>query len=223
MTAPAHDWIHLEDVSFPCVLGLLPWEKHQEQRLALDLSLGLDLEPAAGGDLARSVDYAAVLDQVQFVAQKGRWRLLESLAAALARALLAPPAAAERRAAVDEVIVRLRKPDVLRGRGTPCIELRRARAWCALPLLATTAEGVRVEILQETRQTGAYRVHLAPGATWSPPAEVACLIVAGQVQADGFAAAPGATLERGAHRLLGADPLGSCLLAVAHAPLSAVA
>src|SRR6185436_5684326 len=90
-------------LSFPCVLGLTEWERRGTQTLELELAMNLDLDAAASGDLRKSVDYAAALDHVKFIAQRGRWLLLESMAAAMARLVLAPPAAGEKRAQVHSV------------------------------------------------------------------------------------------------------------------------
>jgi len=184
MTGESPDWIYLSKValSFPCVLGIHDWERREAQTLELELAMNLDLDLAAAGDLGRSVDYSAILDQVQFIAQHGRWLLLESMAAAMARLVLAPPAPGEPRVQVRGVLVRLRKPDVLRGRAIPAIEIRRDDAWyrneeLALPELSPA----RVEVLQETRQTGAYRIHLPAGVRWVVPAKMAVQIVAGRV------------------------------------------
>src|SRR5688572_13662413 len=178
------DWIYLSKVSlsFPCVLGVHEWERREAQTLELELAMNLDLDRAAAGDLGRSVDYSAVLDQVQFIAQHGRWLLLESMAAAMARLVLAPPAAGEPRAQVRGVLVRLRKPDVLRGRAIPAIEIRRDDAWYRTEELALAERApARIEVLQETRQTGAYRIHLPPGSRWVVPSKMAVQLVAGRV------------------------------------------
>jgi len=184
MTGETPDWIFLSKVSlaFPCVLGVHDWERQKEQTLELELAMNLDLDRAAAGDLGRSVDYSAILDQVQFIAQHGRWLLLESMAAAMARLVLAPPAAGEPRAQVRGVLVRLRKPDVLRGRAIPAIEIRRDDAWYRTEELALAPWApARIEVLQETRQTGAYRIHLPPGSRWVVPSKMAVQLVAGRV------------------------------------------
>jgi FolB domain-containing protein len=184
MTGDPPDWIYLSKVSlsFPCVLGVHDWERREAQTLELELAMNLDLDRAAAGDLGRSVDYSAILDQVQFIAQHGRWLLLESMAAAMARLVLAPPAPGEPRAQVRAVLVRLRKPDVLRGRAIPAIEIRRDRDWYRTEELAPDPSNpARIEILQETRQTGAYRIHLPPGARWVVPSKMAVQVVAGRV------------------------------------------
>src|SRR6266513_2552767 len=120
------DWLSLSKISlsFPCVVGLTEWEQRGTQTLELELAMNLDLDEAAGGDLRRSVDYAAALEHVQFIAQHGRWLLLESIAAAMARFILAPPAEGERRAQVRRVVVRLSKPDVFGGRAVPSVEIQ---------------------------------------------------------------------------------------------------
>jgi FolB domain-containing protein len=244
------DWIFLSKVSlsFPCVLGVLDWERRQAQTLELELAMNLDLDRAAAGDLGRSVDYSAVLDHVQFIAQHGRWLLLESMAAAMARLVLAPPAPGEPRAQVRAVLVRLRKPDVLRGRAIPAIEIRRDDTWYRTEeLTVPDLAPARIEVLQETRQTGAYRIHLLPGTRWVVPSKMAVQIVAGRVallddpnavtdsslasHVSGSAAEGALPLEDGLLRpravLVGGDRVlstpdgvSACLLGVCQPPLS---
>src|SRR6266542_2821912 len=159
-TNDASDWIYL---SFPCVLGMTEWEQRESQTLELELGMGLDLDPAACGDLRRLVDYSATLEQVQFIAQHGRWLLLESVAAAMARVVLAPPAPGEQRAQVRSAVVRVRKPEVFRGRAVPTVEIWRDESWYEPRELVLAAEmqrdrtgsspaepAARIEILLET-------------------------------------------------------------------------
>jgi hypothetical protein len=108
-----------------------------------------------------------VLDQIDFIALHGRWRLLESMAAAMARHLLSQPAPGEARAQVDRVRIKVTKPDIFGGRALPSVELLRDRAWLGQRRLAHSEhEGVKVESLTETPDTGAYHVSLEPGAEW---------------------------------------------------------
>jgi FolB domain-containing protein len=212
MTGDPPDWIYLSKVSlsFPCVLGVQDWERRQAQTLELELAMNLDLDLAAAGDLARSVDYSAILDQVQFIAQHGRWLLLESMAAAMARLVLAPPAPGEPRAQVRGVLVRLRKPDVLRGRAIPAIEIRRDDTWYQTEELPPSPWApARIEILQETRQTGAYRIHLPPASRWVVPSKMAVQVIAGSValldDPEGVAGSSPANDERSASSVEGAN------------------
>jgi FolB domain-containing protein len=181
MTRLDSDWICLTEVAFPCIVGLSAWERELPQTLAVEVALNLNLDAAAGGDLSRSINYAATLAQVEFLAREGRWCLLESLAAALMRLLLAPPARAEARASAAQAVVRLRKPQVFAGKAVPSIELSRAQSWLQLTQRAP-ARGVLVEVLQEASEAGAYRVQLDANATWSCSEQTACLPIAGEFE-----------------------------------------
>ena len=142
---PRRDWIVLSAMSLPCVLGLHDWERRGPQALVAEVGMALDLDEAASGDLSASVDYAAVLNQIGFIAVHGRWRLLESMVAAMARHLLSRPAPGEAPAQVDCVWIKVTKPDVFGGRALPSVELLRDRAWFdRRPLTCSDHEGVTV-------------------------------------------------------------------------------
>jgi FolB domain-containing protein len=217
------DWVSLSKVSlsFPCVLGLTEWERRETQTLELELAMSLDLDEAAGGDLRHSVNYAAALDHVQFIAQHGHWRLLESMAAAMARLVLSPPAAGERRAQVRSVVVRLRKPDVFGGRAVPSVEIQRDADWYETREFSNAATGpTRIEVLQETPETGAYRIHLPPGASWVSPNGMTLQVICGRALASGGETRPRKVLELSGDRVVatpGEVPL--CLLGVSQPPL----
>jgi FolB domain-containing protein len=177
------DWIYLTKIGFPCIVGLYEDEQRTPQALELELAMGLDLDAAAGGELAHSVHYVAALDQVQFIAQEGRWRLLESLAAAISRHLLRAPAAGEGRAAIERVQVRVGKPGYLKGRALPSVELVRERAWCGAEPEPPAPGMTRVHPLQVTRQSGAYHVDVATGATFDVPDGTSAFVLAGKLGA----------------------------------------
>ena len=216
MTLSCSDWIHLTAAEFPCIVGLLEWERSTPQPLAVEISLNVNLEGAAGGDLSRSVNYATTLVQVEFVAQEGQWELLESLGAALARLLLAPPARGEQRTDVSQVRVRLQKPSVLSGRAIPCVELSRPRSWLTMPQFANGVPGVVIEVLQEARGTGAYRTHMDPGSTWIIPDNMACMLIAGSGIAKSVTRTVGNILRSDAGTFRASTPV--CFLAVSREP-----
>lgn len=113
--APPGEGIGLR-VDVSCLVGILPRERVEPQPLQIDLFLTLDLHRCGEtGDLGASVDYGAVDAQIRFLAVEGRFRLLESLALAIARLVLLPPLPGEARAAVERVSVTIRKPTVLRA------------------------------------------------------------------------------------------------------------
>ena len=203
------DQITLEGLSLDVIVGILPEEQEHPQPLRVDLSLGLDLQEAGEtGDLAASVDYGRVRDEVVFLCAAGHWRLLETLALALLRHLLGPPVGGA--AAVQEARIALRKPEILDG-PVPGVVLSRPARWCALLERRAVAEGVTAEILVETEDVGAYRVHLAGAWDLGRAAEVR--VLAGRTD----------RLEAGGQALwTGERPLEgeATLLVVARPPLS---
>lgn len=186
------DRIELGSWEIPCVLGVLEREQRTVQRLEVELGLELDLEDAAEGDLGATVNYAAVRDQVAFLVQHGRFRLLESIAFGVARLLLAPPAPGEPRAQVGAVHVSLKKPDILDD-ATPGIRIHRVQTWCELET-RMLQDKVWAEELARTPRTAAHRVTLQPKATWTLPTTVAVMVIAGRGTADGRPIGPGDAL-----------------------------
>jgi FolB domain-containing protein len=192
------DWIILEKIRFPCIVGLNEDEQRTPQALELELGMGLDLDAAAGGDLVHSVHYVAALDQVQFIAEEGRWRLLESLALAIARHLLRAPAVGEGRAAIDRVRVRVGKPGYLQGRAEPSVEVAREKAWFGAEPKAPAPGTTHASSLIVTRQSGAYHVDLGAGAAFELPDGVSACVLAGHFERDNRRELPrGATLRGG--------------------------
>ena len=186
------DWIVLSGMSIRCVFGLYDWEQQSAQALVAEIGMALDLDEAADGDLSASVDYAAVLDQIGFIAAHGRWRLLESMAATMARHLLSRPAPGEARAQVDCVRIKVTKPDIFEGRAAPSIELSRDRAWLDEHRLDCSDHGgVTVESLTETPDTAAYLVSLEPGAEWALFDLLTAQSIAGTLSIDDRRLAPG--------------------------------
>jgi FolB domain-containing protein len=186
------DWIVLSRISMRCVLGLHDWERRNAQALVAEVGMALDLDEAAGGDLSASVDYAPVLEQIGFIAAFGRWRLLESMVAAMARHLLSQPAPGEARAQVDCVRIKVTKPDIFGGRAAPSVELSRDRAWLGRHRLSRSNHGgVTVESLTDAPETGAYHVSLEAGAEWPLLDHSTAQSIAGAVSLDDRRLAPG--------------------------------
>lgn len=208
------DWIELTDMRFDAIVGVLIGEQAVAQPLVVDVKIHLALDGAgATGDLAKSVNYAAVASQVQFIAQQGRWRLIESLGTAVCRLLLAPAAAQEQRAVIERMELRIAKPTILDGLATPAVVFRRKREWVRL---AKTTHKPRtfVEALEATPLSAAYRVHVEPGTTWDPPAGVALEVVAGRPRVAGRTLHPGDRLARCAKTVENHQKQAVTLLAV---------
>src|SRR5258705_1863920 len=104
--------------------GVNDWEKVEPQRFEVDLELALDAHPAAvADDLAKTVDYRGVYDTTRRVVEDNTFDLIETLAEAIALEVLAA------NAAIDELTVRVRKPDVQLGGPLAYagVEIRRQR------------------------------------------------------------------------------------------------
>ena len=118
------DRIVLAGMVFLARHGVNEWEKVEEQRFEVDVELGVDTRAAAAtDDLAQTIDYRGVYEATRRVVEETTVELIESLAEAIAREILAA------HAGVEEVVVRVRKPDV--DLGGPLdyagVEVRRGR------------------------------------------------------------------------------------------------
>jgi 7,8-dihydroneopterin aldolase/epimerase/oxygenase len=119
------DRILLANMAFQARHGVHDWEKVQPQRFEVDVELGLDLQPSGlEDDLARTVDYGPVYDTVRQVVESTTYNLLEALAEAICHELLTS------QPAVEEVTVRIRKPEVRLGGPLEYagVEVRRRRS-----------------------------------------------------------------------------------------------
>ena len=102
------DRLTLRGMRFDARHGVLPQEKVDPQRFEVDVVLHADLARAAETDaLADTVDYSALRDLVAAIVTGPSFDLIEALAGAIARAVLA----ATDPALVDAVEVRVRKPN----------------------------------------------------------------------------------------------------------------
>jgi dihydroneopterin aldolase len=99
-------------------------ELEAPQPFEVDVELHLDLRPAGvDDDLTRTVDYARVYEIVARIVGTESFRLLEAIAEAISREILAA-------FPVDEVVVRVRKPAVQLGGPLDhaAVEIRRRRS-----------------------------------------------------------------------------------------------
>lgn len=101
------DRLTLRNMRFQARHGVLAHEKTDAQPFEIDLVVHADLREAGRSDsLERTVDYAALFDLVQAIVTGPSFDLIEALADAIARAVLA----ATHPGLVDAVEVRVRKP-----------------------------------------------------------------------------------------------------------------
>jgi len=104
------DRIHLDGMVFQARHGVHDHEKVTDQRFEVDVELLLDLQPAGmEDDLARTLDYGRVYETVRTIVESTTFNLIEALAEAIAHELLSDFPA------LEEVVVRVRKPEVQLG------------------------------------------------------------------------------------------------------------
>lgn len=118
------DRIALSNMVFQARHGVADWEKVEAQRFEVDVELALDVQPAGlEDDLTLTVDYRGIYETTRQVVESTTFNLIEALAEAIAHELLGGH---ER---VDEVTVRVRKPEVRLGGPLDhaAVEIRRRR------------------------------------------------------------------------------------------------
>ncbi len=113
------DRVTIDDLRVSCIIGVHPWERREPQEVRISLSMAVDLSPAASsGRLADTIDYAELATAAEAEARRGRYRLLESLAEALAGLCL-------QRRGVREARVRVSKPAAIRAAQAAMVEVVR--------------------------------------------------------------------------------------------------
>ena len=86
------DQLKLNGIEVECIIGDLPEERENEQRLLVDVALDIDLADAAASDrLDDTVDYALLVGDIREALEDARCRLLERAAFVVADVCLSDP------------------------------------------------------------------------------------------------------------------------------------
>ncbi len=151
------DLIRIDGIEVECIVGMRPDERHTEQRVRIDLLLGLDLSAAGrSGRIGQTCDYDQVTDQVIRLLRFRQYRLIEMATEELAAMLMGV------HHLLEKVDIRLEKPAALEGRArSVSVEVTRTRAELPREVLGESF-GAR-EVLLETREAGLYLFHLDAG------------------------------------------------------------
>jgi dihydroneopterin aldolase len=118
-----NDLIHLFAVPLRCHIGCTADERVQAQELIADISVETDIRPAAqSDDIALTVNYVALVDLMQEIAEAREYSLVETLVESMAQRILD-------RFPVESVRILMRKPAALSHRGVsaPAVEITRKR------------------------------------------------------------------------------------------------
>lgn len=175
------DRITLDSMNLECIVGILPSERIETQRMQLNLSLEIDLQTCAEtGDLSHSVNYAVVSKAARFLAGEGKFWLIESLGLAICRVVLASPGPGQDSAQVKGCTVHIRKPDILEGRSVPGVELSRN---APLNIEERTEDGCVVQCLVQTGRDAAWRVLVPENGEYSPGLGAQCTVLWGPAEA----------------------------------------
>ena len=111
----------IRELRVTCIAGILPAERTTPQEVVVSLAVGTDTARAArSGELADTVDYAALAGQVRELIVSGRHRLLETMAEDVAACVLRDPRAAS-------VRVTIGKPAAIAGARDAGVEIVRER------------------------------------------------------------------------------------------------
>lgn len=102
--------IRLKDVQFDCIVGVLPYERQNEQPIVLNLTLWLDFTKAAETEnLNESVDYAKLAEELKEFIRLSCFKLVETLVVKTAEYVL------EHNPKVNAVEVSVAKPKAIPG------------------------------------------------------------------------------------------------------------
>jgi dihydroneopterin aldolase len=112
--------IFIENLRVECVIGVHDFERRSRQRLSISVTMTTDLERAAASDdLAATVDYAAVAEQIEALAIGGEFKLVETLAERIAAMLIGGYP-------LSAVDVEIRKPAAVRRAEAVGVRIRRS-------------------------------------------------------------------------------------------------
>ena len=136
------DQLFIRQLALECIIGVYDWERLQPQRLWLDIEVGLDLSTACSDNLADTLDYAALAQQITQWCQGSRFELIESLALYLIEQLFA------QHRQCQTLTLTLTKPQALPGEAVPGIRLHRRRSEND-----AQASGVTVKTVERSRQS----------------------------------------------------------------------
>jgi len=161
------DLIRIRGLEMDCIVGVRPLEREREQRVHLDLALGMDLSKAGRtGRIALTCDYSEIAEEVIAMLRFRRYHLIEMATEELAAMLLGT------HPALEFVEIRLDKPAALDGKARAAsVEVKRTRG--AFPTRARATPFGGTDVLLETREAGLYLVRIEPGRAFASPESAA--------------------------------------------------
>lgn len=115
------DRIVLEGIEVEALIGVFEHERHAKRPLLVDLDLTCDITRAAVTDnVEDTIDYFTLTNCVREHCARSSYRLIEALAADIARICLASPR-------VSRAVVKVRKPGAVAGVSSIAVVIERSR------------------------------------------------------------------------------------------------
>lgn len=120
---PEHlDTIYIEGLSTQAIIGIYDWERQQRQPLFFDIELDLPIFQSAQSDnIADTVDYKVVSDEVIELVENSRLELLESLCEQICALIFA------NHQAVQVIRLKVSKPQAVAETKTVGLKITRLR------------------------------------------------------------------------------------------------
>jgi dihydroneopterin aldolase len=156
------DLIRIRGLEIDCIVGVRPLEREREQRVHIDLALGMDLSPAGRtGRIALTCDYDEIAEEVIALLRFRRYHLIEMATEEITAMLLGL------HPSLEMVDIRLDKPAALDGRARAAsVEVTRTRAHFR-KATRSTAFGA-IDVVLETREAGLYLFSVQPSSELAP-------------------------------------------------------
>ena len=103
------DTIFLNDLRVETIVGIWNWERQMPQTVSIDLEMAADIQSAAAADtLEATLDYKAVSKRVVALVQESQFKLIDTMAEAIAQTIMSE-------FSTPWVRVRVRKPWAISG------------------------------------------------------------------------------------------------------------
>lgn len=116
------DKVYIEGLTFQTTIGFYQWEKEIKQTLVIDLAMGWDTAVAAENDeLAKTLDYAAISEEIVKFANNNPVDLIETLAERIATFLMA-------QYHIPWLRLKLMKPTAVHNATTVGVEIERSQS-----------------------------------------------------------------------------------------------
>ncbi|NBB94694.1 MAG: dihydroneopterin aldolase [Planctomycetes bacterium] len=120
-TTGPRDRIHIEELRVRCIVGIRDEERVKKQDVIIHITLQADLrKPGRSDDIAETVDYATLKQQVVEMVEASQFYLIEKLAQEVADLCLAA-------SRVHAATVTVEKPGALRFAKSVAVEITRTR------------------------------------------------------------------------------------------------